>query len=454
MVSLLCPVRPAALSPWRAESWSSSPNFAPSRVTSPGEWDSLRNPNIPMPSSRPSSSDGRSKSKFLSKNGFTTRFHDRNYQPSNTIIRNDHPQNADFPRYYSRKEKKPFPIPIVELRRAARERIKKSKEMHKGPTPPPRNGMLVKNLVPVAYEVLNARISLINNLKKLMKAVPVLACKHCNEIHVGLTGHPFRSCRGIRAESRRGLHDWTSANIEDVFVPIESYHLFDRFQRRISHEERFSVPRIPALIELCIQAGVDLPDLKTKRRRKPIIRRGKNDIIDANEDDLPDDLDLYAKFRRPILAVIPDSEVSPPVGSEQVALLAVETFEAWEMVREGTERLMRKYAVRVCGYCPEVHIGYSGHKAQNCGAYKHQQRNGQHGWQRAVLNDLVPPRYVWHVPDIMHEMQRELRNFYGQAPAVVELCVQGGMEAPEKYKSTMRMDIGIPTNLREAEMVV
>lgn len=83
----------------------------------------------------------------------------------------------DPPRFYSKKDKKPFPIPILELRRAARERMKKSKGKPKTPTPPPRNGMLVKSLVPVAYEVLNARITLINNLKKLMKAVPVLACK-------------------------------------------------------------------------------------------------------------------------------------------------------------------------------------------------------------------------------------------------------------------------------------
>ncbi|KAG0497829.1 hypothetical protein HPP92_002520 [Vanilla planifolia] len=115
---------------------------------------------------------------------------------------------------------------------------------------------------------------------------------------------------------------------------------------------------------------------------------------------------------------------------------------------------MAKYAVRVCGYCPEVHVGCSGHKAQNCGAHKHQQRNGQHGWQRAVLDDLIPPRFVWHVPDGGVELQRELRSFYGQAPAVVELCVQAGMDIPEKYSSTMRLDIGIPTDLKEVEMVV
>lgn len=454
MGSLHCASFSVAFLSWRVESWSSTPIFGPFRVSFPSEWDSLRKPSHLFFSQDAAFLHGKNQTLFSFKARVPKRICFYKCRHSNIIIRNDHPQNADLPRFYSRREKKPFPIPIVELRRAARERIKKLKGKPKSPTPPPRNGMLVKSLVPVAYEVLNARISLINNLKKLMKAVPVQACLHCNEIHVGATGHPFRSCRGLRAETRRGLHEWTSANVDDVFVPIEAYHLFDRFSRRISHDERFSVPRIPALVELCIQAGVDLPYLETKRRRKPLIRRGKNDIIDADEDDLPDDLDPYAKFRKPIIAEILDSEITPPVGTGQVALLASETFEAWEIVRQGAERLMRKYAVRVCGYCPEVHIGYSGHKAQNCGAHKHQQRNGQHGWQRAVLDDLVHPRYVWHVPDGMVEMQRELRNFYGQAPAVVELCVQGGMEVPEKYKSTMRLDIGIPTNLREAEMVV
>lgn len=374
---------------------------------------------------------------------------------SSMVVRSNYPQNADLPRYYSRREKKPFPVPIVELRRAARQRLKSAKGKPRKPTPPPRNGMLVHNLIPVAYEVLNARAMLINNLKKFLKVVPVQACRHCNEIHVGATGHPFRSCRGIRAESRRGLHEWTSTTtVDDVFVHVEAFHLFDRLGKRISHAERFTIPRIPAIVELCIQAGVDLPDLPTKRRRKPVIRVGKSEIIDANEDDLPDDLDPYAKFKKPIVAEIPDSEITLPLGVEETTALAEETLEKWDTLREGAERLMKKYAVRVCGYCPEVHVGPSGHKAQNCGAYKHQQRNGQHGWQAAVLDDLIPPRYVWHVPQGVGELQRELRTFYGQAPAVVEMCVQGGAKVPEKYRPTMRLDIGIPTSLREAEMVV
>ncbi|KAL5547511.1 hypothetical protein UlMin_002742 [Ulmus minor] len=369
------------------------------------------------------------------------------------VIRGEHPQNSDLPRYYSRKEKKPFPIPVVELRRAARERVKNNKGKPRRPIPPPKNGMLVKSFIPIAYDVFNARMTLINNIKKLSRVVSVHACIWCNEIHVGPVGHPFRSCRGQNANIRKSLHEWTNATVEDVFLPIEAYHLYDRLGKRMPHEQRFSVPRIPAVVELCIQAGVDLPEFPTKRRRKPIIRTGKSEFIDADESDLPDPVPEAPK--KPILTEIPDFDIVGPSNEEETTLLAEETLEAWEKMRKGAQKLMKLYHVRVCGYCPEVHVGPSGHKAQNCGAHKHQQRNGQHGWQAAVLDDLIPPRYVWHVPDVNGPpLQRELRSFYGQAPAVVEMCVQAGAAVPDQYKATMRLDVGIPSDLKEAEMVV
>ncbi|KAL3535118.1 hypothetical protein ACH5RR_003579 [Cinchona calisaya] len=160
------------------------------------------------------------------------------------MIRCDYPQNADLPRYYSKKEKKPFPVPILELRRAARERFKNRKGQPRRPIPPPKNGLVVKGLIPVAYSVLNARIRLIKNLKKLVKVVPVQGCKWCNEIHVGPVGHPFKSCKGPTASSRKGLHEWGNAVPEDILVQVEAYHLYDRLQKRITREERFSIPRI------------------------------------------------------------------------------------------------------------------------------------------------------------------------------------------------------------------
>lgn len=252
---------------------------------------------------------------------------------------------------------------------------------------------------------------------------------------------------------RKSLHDWASATVEDIFLPIDAYHLFDRLGKRISHDERFVIPRIPALVELCIQAGVDIPEFPTKRRRKPIIRIGKNEFVDADESELPDPVPEASE--KQLLTEIPDWEITGPMDEEETTLLAEETLLAWEQMRKGAKKLMQMYRVRVCGYCPEVEVGPKGHKAQNCGAHKHQQRNGQHGWQSAVLDDLIPPRYVWHVPDVIGPpLQRELRSFYGQAPAVVEMCVQAGAAVPEQYRPTMRLDIGIPSNIKEAEMVV
>ncbi|KAL1364543.1 hypothetical protein AAHE18_03G225000 [Arachis hypogaea] len=367
-------------------------------------------------------------------------------------VRDEVPQNADFPRQYARKEKKPFPTPIVELRRAARERLKMMKGQPRKPLSAPKNGLLLKSLIPTAYNVYNARITLINNLKKLLKVVPVHACGWCSEIHVGPVGHPFKSCKGAQANLRKGLHEWMKAHVEDMIIPIEAYHLEDRLGKRIPHEERFSIPRIPAVVELCIQAGVEIPEFPTKRRRKPIIRIGRKEYIDADESELPNE--TPAEPLRPLLAEIADSEVVAPSSNKEIVALAEETLQAWERMRKGAKRLMRMYPVRVCGYCPEIHVGPQGHKAQNCGAHKHQQRNGQHGWQSAILDDLIPPRFVWHVPDVNGPpLERELKDFYGQAPAVVELCIQAGADLPEQYKSTMRLDVGIPSTMKEAEMM-
>ncbi|GAV84862.1 APO_RNA-bind domain-containing protein [Cephalotus follicularis] len=408
-------------------------------------------PNIyPSLSSLDSLEHGSSRRKLQSQFRISTRKLNR---PHALVVRSDYPQNVDFPRYLPKKERKPFPVPIVELRRAARERLKKSKGQPRKPVQPPRTGLLVKSLIPIAYDVLNARTTLISNLKKLMKVVPVQACGWCSEIHVGPIGHPFKSCKGKNATIRKGLHEWTSANLEDIILQIEAYHLFDRLGKRITHEDRFSIPRIPAVVELCIQAGVEIPEFPTKRRRKPIIRISKSEFIDADESELPDPVPETSE--RLIVTEIHNSEIVAPSDEEGIILLAEETLMAWEQMRKGAKKLMRVYSVRVCGYCPEVHVGPTGHKAQNCGERKHQQRNGQHAWQAAVLDDLIPPRYVWHVPVVNGlPLQRELRNFYGKAPAVVEMCIQAGVAVPDKYKSTMRLDIGIPSTVREAEMVV
>ncbi|KAF9662742.1 hypothetical protein SADUNF_Sadunf18G0085900 [Salix dunnii] len=168
--------------------------------------------------------------------------------------------------------------------------LKKSKGQPRGRVPPLKKRLVVLCLVTFAYDVFNVRIILINNLKKLLKVVTVYACGWCDEIHVGLEGHPFKSCKGKHAALRNGLHQQTNATIEDVLF--------------------------------------------------------------------------------------------------------------------------------------------------------------------TVLDDLIPPRYVWHVPGVVGlPLRRELRNFYRQAPVVVEICIQAGAAVPDQYKSTMRLDIRIISSVKEAEMV-
>ncbi|KAH9307355.1 hypothetical protein KI387_035266 [Taxus chinensis] len=360
------------------------------------------------------------------------------------VITGEYPQNMDLPNSLPVTNKKPFPVPVKELRRAARERQKNSKGRRKRPLGPPRNGLLVQGLIPVAHQVFEARTRLINGISELLNVVPVHSCRHCSEVHVGPVGHPFKNCQGYNFGARNSLHEWGKAYSEDILVPLESFHLFDRLGRRVTHEERFSVERIPSVVELCIQAGLDLPQYPTRRRVEPVYYIGK-EMVDPNEDEAIDDMqktesteiiDLYEPTQQTSMV---------PLSSEEIKNVAEETLKAWFTMRQGASKLMRKYHVKVCGYCPEVHVGFFGHRAQLCGEYKHQQRDGMHGWQTATIDDLIPPKYVWHVPDPHGPpLSNELKRFYGQAPAIVELCVQAGAMIPEEYKSMMRLDIVIP----------
>ena len=150
------------------------------------------------------------------------------------------------------------------------------------------------------------------------------------------------------SNQRRGEHEWGSTLAEAVFLPVEAYHLEDRLGPRIPHDQRFEVPRIPALVELCIQAGVEHPEYPTKRRRKPIIKIGRKEFVDANEDDLPDP-EPDERFKQTLLEELQFDEIVAPSSPEETAALAEETLELWETVRDGALKLMKGYAVRVCG---------------------------------------------------------------------------------------------------------
>lgn len=375
--------------------------------------------------------------------------------PSSTFKKYDRrPQNVDLPPILPKNKKKPFPIPIKKLIRAARQDKKLAEMGIEKPLEPPKNGLLVPELVPVAYEVLDYWKVLIKGLSQLLKVVTVYGCSKCSEVHIGPVGHQIQDCRGPGSDKRQNYHCWVRGSINDVLIPIESYHLFDPFGRRIRHETRFNYDRIPAILELCIQAGVDLPEYPSRRRTTPIRMLGKK-VIDRGgymEDPKPyraedcmsllSELDTYGAQS--------GQSALPPSNTRK---LAERTLKAYSTVRRGVRQLMKMYTVKACGYCSEVHVGPWGHNVKLCGAFKHQWRDGKHGWQDATLDEVIPPNYVWHVRDPNGPpLTTALRKFYGKAPAVVELCVQAGAEIPKSYRPMMRMDIVVPES-EEAPLV-
>ncbi|KAL1535294.1 APO protein 1, chloroplastic [Salvia divinorum] len=364
------------------------------------------------------------------------------------------PQNVDLPPVLPKKKKKPFPIPLKKIQEAAREDKKLAQMGIEKHLEPPKNGILIPDLIPVAYEVLDAWKGLISGLAQLLHVVPVHACSECSEIHVAQIGHKIQDCHGTTSGSRRSYHSWIKGSINDVLTPIESYHMYDPYGRRIKHETRFSYDRIPAVVELCIQAGIELPEYPSRRRTEPIRMLGKKVI----------DIGGYVDEPTPFQPGSPGSQIVeldtyqalerfPPLTEQEVPMVAQATINAYEKVRWGLTKLMRKYSVKACGYCSEVHVGPWGHNAKLCGEFKHQWRDGKHGWQDATVDEVFPPNYVWHVEDPKGPpLKSALKRFYGKVPAVVEVCVQAGAHVPNKYKPMMRVDIVVPED-REAPFV-
>lgn len=281
----------------------------------------------------------------------------------------------------------------------------------------------------------------------------VLSSSECMEIHVAQFGHKIQDCHGPTSGSRKSFHSWIKASINDVLLPIDSYHMYDPFGRRIKHETRFNYDRIPAVVELCIQAGVELPEYPSRRRTEPIRMLGKKVI------DMGGFVDEPRLFRPGSSGPIVEFDTHraherfPPPAELEVPMIAQETLKAYEKVKWGVRKLMKKYSVKACGYCPEVHVGPWGHNAKLCGEFKHQWRDGKHGWQDATVDEVFPPNYVWHSEDPNGApLISELKRFYGKAPAVVEVCIQAGARLPDKYKPMMRVDIVVPED-EEARFV-
>ena len=71
-------------------------------------------------------------------------------------------------------------------------------------------------------------------------------------------------------DARKRRHAWQPACPQDIVLVVESFHLPDRLRARVPHQQRFAHERVPAVLELCVQAGVDVPGLRAVRRAEPV----------------------------------------------------------------------------------------------------------------------------------------------------------------------------------------
>ncbi|XP_059306033.1 APO protein 3, mitochondrial-like isoform X2 [Lycium ferocissimum] len=361
-----------------------------------------------------------------------------------------------LPRNLKRAEKKPWVTNINELKRRGRVDKQERKVVREVALRPPENGLLVKELILVAHQVLASRSQLLACVSRISEEIPIYFCSFCSEVHVGHPPHKIRTC-DVSGSQKNKEHTWQRGGAEHIVPVVESFHLYDRLGRAVSHNERLEVDRIPALVELCIQAGVDLHEYPTRRRKFPIYRvAGK--LLDFEKRFPKDDLswkDIETSKSKETMKKLSGDGKYLNLHYDDIKGFAMRGSEAWEIMCTGAIQLMQKYPVQTCGYCPEVQVGPKGHRVRQCQAFKHQMRDGQHGWQEATIDDLLSTVYVWHVrnPHAGDLLVDSLKRYYGKLPAVVELFNQAGAQVGDDYHCMMREDVAVP-GLDEEKLVV
>lgn len=241
--------------------------------------------------------------------------------------------------------------------------------------------------------------------------------RYCPEVYIGEKGHLIRTCGGYRHRAKSHEHEWIKGSLNDIIVPVKSFHLENMFQSVIEHQERFDFDRVPAVVELCLQAGAFQND----------------ESLYLNHLNFDTDLNSF----------VGGASLSP----HDQRFIARGTLSAWETLRAGVQKLLSAYPAKVCKHCSEVHVGPSGHKARLCGVFKYESWRGAHFWKKAEVDDLVPPKVVWfRRPQDPPLLRNEGREFYGHAPAVVDLCTKAGAIPPSKYLCMMKMQgLSAPT---------
>uniref|UniRef100_A0A5B7AWQ8 APO domain-containing protein n=1 Tax=Davidia involucrata TaxID=16924 RepID=A0A5B7AWQ8_DAVIN len=364
--------------------------------------------------------------------------------------------HAELPRKLKKSERKPWVTSVNELKRNARLEKQERQVVREITLSPPENGLLVKGLVPVAHEVFAARNVLFACVSRVVESIPIYLCSLCGEVHVSHPPHKIKTCNVTGSQTNKE-HIWKRGGMEHILPVVESFHLYDRLERAVSHNERLQVDRIPAIVELCVQAGVDIHEYPTRRREFPVYCVAGR-MIDferrfPKDDSSGKEINPFGFWEKRKESIEDEESLNFPY--DDIRGFSVQGMEAWEKMRSGAIKLMQKYSVQTCGYCSEVQVGPKGHRVRQCQAYKHQMRDGQHAWQDATIDDLVPPVYVWHVRNWQDGglLVDGLKRYYGKLPAVVELFAQAGAHVGENYIGLMREDVAVP-GLDEEKWVV
>ncbi|RZC54107.1 hypothetical protein C5167_012962 [Papaver somniferum] len=117
----------------------------------------------------------------------------------------------------------------------------------------------VNTMLPVAEDVVINRARLFEGVSTLLRHYPIKACKFFPELYIGKEGHLIKTCHGYRRLIKNQVHHWVDGALNDIMVPVEAFHM-TKSPDLIQHDQRFDFDRIPALLELCSQAGADIFD--------------------------------------------------------------------------------------------------------------------------------------------------------------------------------------------------
>jgi APO RNA-binding len=87
-------------------------------------------------------------------------------------------QNIDLPTAQPKRKKKPFVVPVDKMVAEARKARALAEKGIDKPLEPPKNGILVPDLIPVAHTVLENWKVLIKGLSQLLTVVSVYGCRY------------------------------------------------------------------------------------------------------------------------------------------------------------------------------------------------------------------------------------------------------------------------------------